>query len=520
MLSLVPSAWAVENEESSQEAVVEEPETELIEGLQARINALPDADTLAEMDEDERAEVYAEVCDIYDAIDKLTPEEGKALDVSALEEAAAFFTQQIMPLDSEPTGAMFGDCSATEEDSVKWELTQNSDGPTYTLTISGSGKMKDFDSPTIMDDDDAVKAPWYTALTVDESTKLIPITEIKISEGVTGIGSYAFAYTAITKVEFPSTASYYGKYIFRYCSALTTVDWTNYNPAPMSDTYVPDRPEGVYVPEGMFDFCTSLKQCVVGEKTYDEGCLALPENVTGICTAAFRDTAFTKIDFSSDGLKQITAVGPYAFANTKITSVTIPGDVDFYPQKNQSANTFNKCESLTSVTFEDAVTKIPGAMFNGCTNLSSVSITKEASQISEIGANAFARCLSLTNFTFPTGLKTIGGYAFAGSGLIAVDLGAVETLADYSFFGCKNLAEVEIVGTPGLTIGSTVFGTYSGYPAAAPIKKFTLENGTLDVFTSAAVDVLEELHLGNGVTTIPACVYGKFVDVDKKTGSL
>ena len=81
MLSLVPSAWAVENEESSQEAVVEEPETELIEGLQVRINALPDADTLAEMDEDEQAEVYAEVCDIYDAIDKLTPEEAGALDV-------------------------------------------------------------------------------------------------------------------------------------------------------------------------------------------------------------------------------------------------------------------------------------------------------------------------------------------------------------------------------------------------------------------------------------------------------
>ena len=58
MLSLVPSAWAVENEESSQEAVVEEPETELIEGLQARINALPDAAALAEMDEDALKAVY------------------------------------------------------------------------------------------------------------------------------------------------------------------------------------------------------------------------------------------------------------------------------------------------------------------------------------------------------------------------------------------------------------------------------------------------------------------------------
>ena len=129
--------------------------------------------------------------------------------------------------------------------------------------------MEDFTSPTDPSAEDPNIAPWYTALTADETTKLVPITEIKIDEGITGIGSYAFAYTEVVKAEFPSTASYYGKYIFRYCSELTTVDWTNYNPAPMDDTYVPGRPEGIYVPEGMFDFCESLKQCKVGEKTYN-----------------------------------------------------------------------------------------------------------------------------------------------------------------------------------------------------------------------------------------------------------
>ena len=406
-----------------------------------------------------------------------------------------------------------GNCGATESDNVTWKLEQNnSDGenPTYTLTISGSGDMADFTSPTEPNAEGANIAPWYTVLTADETTNLVPITEIKINEGITGIGNFAFAYTKVVKAEFPSTVSYYGNYIFRYCSELTTVDWTNYKPAPMGDTYVPGRPEGIYIPEGMFDFCENLKQCKIGETTYAEGVLALPENVTGICTAAFRDTAFNTIDFSSDGLKQITAVGPYAFARTKITSVTIPDDVDFYPQTNQLANTFNKCKSLTSVTFEDAVTKIPGAMFSDCTELNTVSIDKENSQISEIGARAFASCSRLTSFTFPTGLKTIGGYAFVSSGLTSLDLGEVETLDQYSFFGCKDLAEVKIVGTPGLKIDSTVFGTTSGYPSAAPIKKFTLENGSLTAFSSAAVDALEELHFGDGVTEIPACSYGKW----------
>ena len=260
--------------------------------------------------------------------------------------------------------AKSGTCGAEgSADSVKWALTDDDGDGSYTLTISGSGAMVDFTSPTAPNAENANIAPWYTALTADETTNLVPITEIKIDEGITGIGSYAFAYTKVAKAEFPSTASYYGKYIFRYCSELTTVDWTNYNPAPMDDTYVPGRPEGIYVPEGMFDFCESLKQCKVGETTYDEGVLALPENVTGICTTAFRDTAFNAIDFSSDGLKQIAAVGPYAFAQTKITSVIIPANVDFYPQASQLADTFNGCTSLTSVTFADDVTKIPGSMF-------------------------------------------------------------------------------------------------------------------------------------------------------------
>ncbi len=74
-------------------------ESAVVEQLQERINALPTEDALAGMDEDELAEAYAEVCAIYDAIDELTGDEAAELDVTALEKAAAFFTQQIMPLE-------------------------------------------------------------------------------------------------------------------------------------------------------------------------------------------------------------------------------------------------------------------------------------------------------------------------------------------------------------------------------------------------------------------------------------
>ena len=151
MLSLVPSAWAVENEESSQEAVVEEPETELIEGLQARINALPNAAALAEMDEDALNAVYNEVQTIYDALDALSTEAVEALELTPLETAAAFFTEQVAPLDVSAGIVISEDTTWDKATTLTENLTVNN-GATLTIgeqvtisgdvTISGSGTIK------------------------------------------------------------------------------------------------------------------------------------------------------------------------------------------------------------------------------------------------------------------------------------------------------------------------------------------------------------------------------------------
>lgn len=80
------------------------PVASAVSALQARIDALPDADTLAEMDTETQDEVYTEICALSDAIDELTDEEAEALDMSALEEAAAFFTRQAMKLTTPDDG--------------------------------------------------------------------------------------------------------------------------------------------------------------------------------------------------------------------------------------------------------------------------------------------------------------------------------------------------------------------------------------------------------------------------------
>lgn len=81
--------------------------------------------------------------------------------------------------------ATSGTCGAGDsEDSVKWALTQNnadSENPTYTLTISGSGAMADY----------AVGgAPWHVALGAKENHK--QINKIELPSGLTRIGDNAF----------------------------------------------------------------------------------------------------------------------------------------------------------------------------------------------------------------------------------------------------------------------------------------------------------------------------------------
>lgn len=111
-----------------------------------------------------------------------------------------------------------GNCGATEADHVTWELTDDDGDGSYTLTISGNGAMKDYTSQageTVTD-----PTEWYA---LKDS-----ITEIKIEEGVTGLGNWAFSYlTNVVKANIPASITSLGDHIFRGDTALTTVEWAS-----------------------------------------------------------------------------------------------------------------------------------------------------------------------------------------------------------------------------------------------------------------------------------------------------
>ena len=330
-----------------------------------------------------------------------------------------------------------GSCGATDSDQVSWSF----DSSTGILTISGTGRMMDWkwhgkkycgnesaqNADTTCEKTDCILSrPWQKY--IDQ------ITGVVIEDGVEYIGDYAFALTKVTTASFNKTTTDYGDYVYYNCDALTTVDWTNFAPTCVADGWVTNRTEtGAAVPFALFDGCANLEYCKIGDTTYDRGVLVLPSNVDTICTAAFRSTAFSTIDFS-DGLKDVKTIGPRAFEKmANLTSIIYPARIEFYGENNGAGSTFTG-SGLRTVMIENGVKSILSGTFAACESLDTVSIGKD-SELETIGYHSF-RDTKINHLYFPSKVSKIGDQAFyyGKDGLIS--------FASYDMTDVSNLTDV------------------------------------------------------------------------------
>ena len=103
----------------------------------------------------------------------------------------------------------------------------------------------------------------------------------------------------------------------------------------------------------------------------------------------------------------ITSVGNHAFDGcTELTSVTIPASV-----KSIGSFAFNGCSALTAVTIPYAVTNIGTYAFDGCAALTSVIIPDG---VKDIRNYMFNGCAALKSVTIPASVTRIGNHTFNG----------------------------------------------------------------------------------------------------------
>ena len=363
-----------------------------------------------------------------------------------------------------------------------------------------AGQMKDYTSQageTVVD-----PTGWYA---LKDS-----ITEIKIEEGVTYLGDYAFSYlTNVVKVNIPASITSLGDSIFRGDTALTTVEWASGFKAPVitdtdsnTATYI-----GNYVPTSMFDGCTSLGS---GE----ELSAWLPDSFTGVGCAAFRRTQFT-VNF--DDWNDLTYIGAYGFAGMpNLDSFTLSNEITLGLRgKNEASNAFNS-SGLKTLTVADGITAIPFGMCDGCEQLSSVAL---ADSVITIAMNAFRNTKALKEIDLKK-VQRIDGYAFQGSGLTALVLPeSVKTVENRAFEACTSLMQVTInaaeltlenrntfAGCSSLStvvtsadskineLNTSAFGPDTTGYAQAPVESIEI-NGTVKTLNFSALSSLKRLTI-------------------------
>lgn len=227
-----------------------------------------------------------------------------------------------------PPATTTGQCG----DNLFWEYNNG------TLTITGTGAMYDFS-------DDEV--PWKDFRGT--------ITTVSLPQGLTTIGTYAFAHCRVlSSITLPNTVTIIGDYAFYDCDALINMV------IPESVTTIGNN---------AFLYCDGLTN------------VTLPSGITAVEDNAFASCpSLTTITIPNG----VTTIGNYAFYDCDaLTTVNMPNTLITIGNY-----AFANCDVLSGITIPNSVTTIGNNAFYSCSALTAIHV--EATTPPTIGSNLFS----------------------------------------------------------------------------------------------------------------------------------
>lgn len=352
------------------------------------------------------------------------------------------------------TEAMSGNCGAGENESaVKWALTENGETVTvdneqkaaYTLTISGTGAMKDWEGGYGVYPKDA---PWVTG------GYLKLITHVIVEDGVTYIGEYTFGNLSnMATLSLGEDVTSFGTGQFAGKPSLMTIT------VDPENTALKVIDGALLSADG-----TTLYACTNDKESY-----RVPDGVTTIYRCAFSGNDNLKtIDFN-----RVTNIDTYAFLDAGLTEVYVPAtvttmgtgvfrapnieSVEFYGT-NLKTHTFLECTNLKEITIGSTVQSIDENAFSGCSSIETVYYNAANATGSKLLQNATATGVTLT---IGPNVQSIYNDFLNDTTTMVDELiigeGQPFSIGARAFKGCSNITELNDTYDRIVSIGSEAF---------------------------------------------------------------
>lgn len=298
------------------------------------------------------------------------------------------------------------------------------------------------------------------------------IQKIVFEDGcnVTEIGNYAFAFSALKNVTFPTSLKKVGYGAFLSNTQLENVIIAGAE-SGLAITDVFGTAEDNVTRAGLFQQCTALQsvhipKCVtsLGGSIF-LGCKKLnevtvdPENpalefINGVLYG--KDMTTGKINSIHyvlpgtnlttytlpDGITEING-GVFANVGDQIKELTINKFVTYIGQEALANTGIQKVIFLNKENDNDEGADkltIGSGVFKDCKNLTEVILPKRLTVLSD---HMFDGALELQSVTLPVGIKEIGAYAFQKTGIKSITIpNTVETVGYGAFYNCSSLKTV------------------------------------------------------------------------------
>lgn len=295
---------------------------------------------------------------------------------------------------------------------------------------------------------------------------IFPAMEHSPNSKIISFGIAAFRATAISEFTIPFSVRNLQESTFENCDNLVSVFAYDNTEGTTRTEYVLDEDTGemVAVPvlHGLTKMTTKIfydssafKELVLVDKdnivTSPRNRVTLPSTLAqlgeqNVESYVFAQTAIEVLDLTS----AIRFIAPSLATNSPLLrEVIIGAEATMLTAIYKDA--FLNCIALEEFVMPDTVRSANSSVFEGCTSLTSVTLSTHAS-FNTIDTNFFRGCTSLTNIIIPSNIRAIKDRAFEScTSLLAITIpSSVISMSANVFNACNPALQITVMTTPGM----------------------------------------------------------------------